>query len=398
LVAAGPDAGGAVVWEVRHRPYRPKARVKVQVVPALAALPFQIGLERLGSGGNCVLFPIDRGRKIRPGSEAPFDTVLRLDVQPRALEEIRQECEYFQQAASGGYGPALGGQDPFYAVQDEWRSDRYRLGLVCRRYTGDLYQLFKLLAHRRDHPSTLVRDLQRRLAELFDRMLENGLVHLDMKLANILVDWETRTGPSGSVEYVEVLGMTLADFGQEWCSPTEDRVDTRYYQWMMWFPVYGQCLRPGYPPLFQECNRDFWEQEQHRPGLGAFLKKLPPLLPVGHYSHRVLVEIHDRLTPSGQTRLWQRIAAAAARCRCLPASELAFRVAPPGAQQLFSVFILLGLEAIAELPVPATKRKRDESGSPPGRGAGPAGVPGRGKPQGGREREHPRPHSPHHTA
>lgn len=363
-MAVGPDAGGAVVWEVRHRPYRPKGPVQVQVVPALAALPFQIGLERLGSGGNCVLFPIDRGRKIRPGPEAPFDTVLRLDVQPRALGEIRQECEYFQQAASGGYGPALGGPDPFYAVQDEWRSDRYRLGLVCRRYTGDLYQLFKLLAHRQDHPSTLVRDLQRRLAELFDRMLENGLVHLDMKLANILVDWATRTGPSGSVESVEVLGMTLADFGQEWCSPTEDRVDPRYYQWMMWFPVYGQCLRPGYPSLFQECNRDFWEQEQHRPGLGAFLGKLPPLLPVGHYSHRVLVEIHDRLTPSGQTRLWQRIAVAAARCRYLPASELAFRVAPPGAQQLFSVFILLGLEAIAELPVPATKRKRDESGSP----------------------------------
>ena len=130
------------------------------------------------------------------------------------IEVIINEMGYYYLFSKHGIGPKLPYTNAFYI------SDRDHLfAIVTEKYTSDLDILLGKI-HRSYHQKTLdsieitnrLRDIETRIPPLINKMLDLGVICIDLKPKNMLVNYD---------DNLEIKDLVLTDFGIDWCCNTK---------------------------------------------------------------------------------------------------------------------------------------------------------------------------------
>ena len=131
---------------------------------------------------------------------------------PETYKLLLIEMGYYYLFGKEGIGPALPKDTPAFFI------DKYtgQFSIISKLYTGDVNNLLKkikTLPHNQQTDN--IQHIQDQLEDCIDKMLDLGVVCIDMKPANALAQW-TET-PQG----ITIQEVILTDFGADWCCNSE---------------------------------------------------------------------------------------------------------------------------------------------------------------------------------
>ena len=131
---------------------------------------------------------------------------------PETYTLLLIEMGYYYLFGKEGIGPALPQHGPAFFID----THTGQFSIISQLYTGDVDNLLKkikTLPHNQQTDN--IQHIQDQLENCIDKMLDLGVVCIDMKPANALAQW-TET-PQG----LTIQDVVLTDFGADWCCNSE---------------------------------------------------------------------------------------------------------------------------------------------------------------------------------
>ena len=126
---------------------------------------------------------------------------------PEFIDNTIREMGYYYLFNKNKIGPVLPKTNSFFIDYNSGHT-----AICTKLYTGDLMTLLKNLQKKYYNTKMLndeISEIENLLNHNIDKMLDMGVICIDMKPPNVLADWDTNS--------LKIKDLVLTDFGIDWC-------------------------------------------------------------------------------------------------------------------------------------------------------------------------------------